>query len=315
MVLKVRKTISDHRKRLLPGLVALSLLAGVVVSIVATPNAQADYNTGCGYGYSSTGTGFGYGTGAAHAYGYANGSFGYGYGNEVCPLSIAPSSLPGGIVGTGYNSGLLTGSGGTGTYGWTESGALDGLSFANGATQYIYGTPLAAGTFPITITITDGNGVSFTQAYSILISSAGGGGTTTTTASTTTTTTIGTTTTTVAPTTTTTVAAHHSLKPVFLTIQGRPAYIGKTTLFTIHGLRLTGLRVSSTGARVKIVSDSATVLKVHVKPIIGKKPGVYQLRGTNSHGTATIFYSQFYRFRSSSSGRGGAGQVGFALRK
>jgi len=114
MVLKVRKTISDHRKRLLPGLVALSLLAGVVVSIVATPNAQADYNTGCGYGYSSTGTGFGYGTGAAHAYGYANGSFGYGYGNEVCPLSIAPSSLPGGIVGTGYNSGLLTGSGGTG---------------------------------------------------------------------------------------------------------------------------------------------------------------------------------------------------------
>jgi len=64
MVLKVRKTISDHRKRLLPGLVALSLLAGVVVSIVATPNAQADYNTGCGYGYSSTGTGFGYGTGA-----------------------------------------------------------------------------------------------------------------------------------------------------------------------------------------------------------------------------------------------------------
>jgi hypothetical protein len=102
---------------------------------------------------------------------------------------------------------------------------------------------------------------------------------------------------------------------VFLTIKGRPAYIGKTTLFTIHGLRLTGLRVSSTGARVKIVSDSATVLKVHVTPIIGKKPGVYQLRGTNSHGTATVFYSQFYRFRSSSSGRGGAGQVGFALRK
>lgn len=97
MVLRTRKMISDHRKRLLPGLVALSLLAGMVVSIISTPNAQGDYYYGCGYGYNSSGSGFGYGTGIAYGYGYGlNGVFGFGYGFQVCPPTPTTTTTSGG---------------------------------------------------------------------------------------------------------------------------------------------------------------------------------------------------------------------------
>jgi hypothetical protein len=83
---RVRKILSDHRKRLLPGLVALSLLAGLITSIVLTPSAQADYANGCGYGYGSDGLSYGYGTGTGYGYGYGHdGTFSYGYGNQVGP--------------------------------------------------------------------------------------------------------------------------------------------------------------------------------------------------------------------------------------
>ena len=70
----------------MPALIALSLLSGLVVSLVSTPNALADYYKGCGYGYNSSGGGFGYGTGNAFGYGYNQyGVFGFGYGYQVCP--------------------------------------------------------------------------------------------------------------------------------------------------------------------------------------------------------------------------------------
>ena len=84
MVLRMKRTFVGQRKRIVPALVALSLLAGVIVSLVSTPNAQADYYTGCGYGYSSTGT-FGYGSGYGYGDGNGNTTFGYGNGNQVCP--------------------------------------------------------------------------------------------------------------------------------------------------------------------------------------------------------------------------------------
>jgi outer membrane protein OmpA-like peptidoglycan-associated protein len=73
-------------------------LAGVVVSIVATQGAQADYYQGCGYGYSSSGTpGFGTGFG----YGYdLNGDYGYGYGNQVCPPTNGGGGGGGGATTT-----------------------------------------------------------------------------------------------------------------------------------------------------------------------------------------------------------------------
>lgn len=95
MVKQIQEKISSHRKRIVPLLVALSLLSGVVVSLVSTPNAQADYYVGCGYGYNSSGGGFGYGTGYAFGYGYGlNGVFGYGNGDQVCPPPPPTTTLP-----------------------------------------------------------------------------------------------------------------------------------------------------------------------------------------------------------------------------
>ena len=234
MVLRVRKTISDHRKRLLPGLVALSLLAGIIVSVVSLPNAQADLTNGCGYGYGSDSLSYGYGTGYGYGYGGSGFAFGYGYqigtGGQACPTTTTTTTTT---------------------------------------------------TVPPTTTTT----------------SPGGGTTTTSTTSTTTTT---------VPATTTTIAA--CPKPVFKRISGRPAYIGRTALFVIHGLHLKGVRASSNGAWVKIVKDTATLLKVDVTPKVGKKSGVYLLKATDKCGTATIRYSQFYKFRRNSSGlRAGGG--------
>jgi outer membrane protein OmpA-like peptidoglycan-associated protein len=91
-------TLSRHRKYLLPGLVSLSLVAGTVVSIVATQGAQADYYIGCGFGYSSDGT---FGSGVGYGYGYdLNGDYGFGYGNQVCPPSSGSGSSGSGATTT-----------------------------------------------------------------------------------------------------------------------------------------------------------------------------------------------------------------------
>jgi hypothetical protein len=105
MVEQIREKISNHRKRIVPGLIALSLLSGLIVSVLSTPNAQADYYLGCGYGYNSSGGGFGYGTGATHAYGYGlNHVFGFGYGYQVCPPSTT-TTLPTTTTTTGGGGG------------------------------------------------------------------------------------------------------------------------------------------------------------------------------------------------------------------
>jgi hypothetical protein len=78
----------------LPVLISLSLLAGVVVSLVETQGAQADYYTGCGYGYSFNHV-FGFGTG--YGYGYdLNVHYGYGYGNTQCPIPTTTFGSGGG---------------------------------------------------------------------------------------------------------------------------------------------------------------------------------------------------------------------------
>ena len=97
MVKQIQGKISSHRKRIVPALIALSLLSGVLVSLLSTPSAQADYYLGCGYGYNSNGGGFGYGTGFAFAYGYdLNHVFGYGYGDQVCPPAPTTTTTLGG---------------------------------------------------------------------------------------------------------------------------------------------------------------------------------------------------------------------------
>lgn len=79
----LRGTLSRYRSRILPSVVALSLLGGVFVSLVESQGAQADYYDACGYGFNSSGT-FGYGYGYGYGYGLSN-NYGYGNGNQVCP--------------------------------------------------------------------------------------------------------------------------------------------------------------------------------------------------------------------------------------
>jgi|HubBroStandDraft_2_1064218.scaffolds.fasta_scaffold45451_1 hypothetical protein len=168
MVRRIQETITSHRKRIVPILVALALLSGLGVSLVSTPSALADYNVGCGYGYNSTGSTGGTGTGIQYGYGYlANNAFGYGYGNEVCPLAVTTATLPGGTVGTAYSQ-ALAGTGGAGTYTWTETGALPaGLTLSTAGT--LSGTPTAAGAFSFTVTMTDVNAQTKTASLSLTV--------------------------------------------------------------------------------------------------------------------------------------------------
>jgi hypothetical protein len=82
------------------------MLSGLIVSIISTPSAQADFYTGCGYGYNSGattgfGSGFGYGYGDSGVVGGGTtGVFGYGFGNQVCPPTSTTTTGGGGGGGT-----------------------------------------------------------------------------------------------------------------------------------------------------------------------------------------------------------------------
>ena len=80
---RLQRSFMSQRKRLVPGVIALSLVAGIAVSIIETQGAQADYTHACNFGYASDGVTSG--TGSAYGYGYLNGVLTYGAGNQVCP--------------------------------------------------------------------------------------------------------------------------------------------------------------------------------------------------------------------------------------
>ncbi|MGB8197521.1 MAG: hypothetical protein WCF25_11000, partial [Acidimicrobiales bacterium] len=60
MITRATQSIAAQKRRYIVVAIAFALVAGLLVSFVVTPDAQADYATACGYGYSSSGT-FGYG--------------------------------------------------------------------------------------------------------------------------------------------------------------------------------------------------------------------------------------------------------------
>ncbi|WP_248764995.1 putative Ig domain-containing protein [Pseudomonas protegens] len=84
-------------------------------------------------------------------------------------ITLSPGSLSSGTVGTAYSA-SLSASGGTVPYRYSiTSGSLPtGLSLNTG-TGAISGTPSASGTFNLTITATDANSATGSQAYSITI--------------------------------------------------------------------------------------------------------------------------------------------------
>jgi Putative Ig domain/Cohesin domain len=82
-------------------------------------------------------------------------------------VSITTPSLPSGTAGTAYSQ-SITGSGGTGTVTYSETGTLPtGLTLSSNG--LLAGTPTTAGTYTFTVTATDSVGVSTSQNYSLVI--------------------------------------------------------------------------------------------------------------------------------------------------
>jgi hypothetical protein len=271
MVIRIQKSLFGNRKKVLSVLLGLSLLAALIVTLATTRSAQADYVTGCGYGYNSSGTGFGYGGGP---YGYGDGHFAIGYGDQVCPLSFTPTSLPGGTAGTSYSQ-ALTGTGGaTGGYYFSETGSLDGLTLSSAG--LLSGTPTSPGTFPITVTMTDHNGVSAATSVSLSVASAGGGsgggGGVTTTSPTSTTTTTG-------PTTTTTPPPVRKKRFFARKVSGF-AIPGRSELLTVLGAGFYGnpkITSNEAGTRVLTIHDHGTSLVIRVIVKAGSRTGEHTL--------------------------------------
>jgi len=87
----------------------------------------------------------------------------------VCPtILFSPLSLPGGTIGASYSQ-TITASGGTApyTYAKTSGSIPGGLALSSGGV--LSGTPATTGTFSFTVTATDANHCTGSQAYSVTI--------------------------------------------------------------------------------------------------------------------------------------------------
>jgi hypothetical protein len=71
----------------------------------------------------------------------------------VTPVAITTTSLPGGVTGAAYNA-TVAATGGTTPYTWSATGLPAGLSI-NASSGAISGSPTAAGTSTVSITVTD----------------------------------------------------------------------------------------------------------------------------------------------------------------
>jgi uncharacterized repeat protein (TIGR02543 family) len=85
-------------------------------------------------------------------------------------IAISPTTLPDGQVGTTYNQ-SITASGGTAPYTFTETGSLPG-GLTLGSDGALTGTPTTAGASSFTVTATDAESNTGSQAYTLTMDSA-----------------------------------------------------------------------------------------------------------------------------------------------
>ncbi|AMQ01497.1 hypothetical protein AY601_4666 [Pedobacter cryoconitis] len=82
-------------------------------------------------------------------------------------MTLPPATLPDGQVGSSYTPQTLPGVvGGTAPYTYVATGLPPGLNF-DPVTRVISGTPTLGGSFPVVVTVTDGNGLTATNTYTI----------------------------------------------------------------------------------------------------------------------------------------------------
>ncbi|MCX2453228.1 putative Ig domain-containing protein [Pedobacter sp. PLR] len=84
-------------------------------------------------------------------------------------LTLPSATLPNGTVSVLYPNQLLpVATGGTGPYTYVATNTPPGLTF-NDTTPGISGTPTQAGTYPVQVAVTDANGNTITQNYTIVV--------------------------------------------------------------------------------------------------------------------------------------------------
>jgi hypothetical protein len=103
-----------------------------------------------------------------------NGSFSLA-GTRCQALSVAPTSIPPATSGSAYSA-SFSASGGVPPYSFAESGTLSGgMSLTTGGK--LSGSPAQAGSFPITVTVTDAEGCQGTVGVTLTVRAPGTKGT------------------------------------------------------------------------------------------------------------------------------------------
>ncbi len=86
-------------------------------------------------------------------------------------LAVAgPTSLPNGQVSVSYANTSITASGGTTPFSWSAAGLPSGLTLSAGGA--LTGTPTIAGTFTVTVTVTDAMSAKASRTYALTIKAA-----------------------------------------------------------------------------------------------------------------------------------------------
>jgi hypothetical protein len=88
--------------------------------------------------------------------------------DPVTPITLSPTTLPNGAVGTAYNQ-TVTASGGAGGFTYSFTGTLPPNISLNTSTGALTGTPTTAGSYTFTITATDTATATGSQEYTVVI--------------------------------------------------------------------------------------------------------------------------------------------------